>query len=129
MRTISLLLITLFCYLTANSQTLVEGGQFMDLIMPMNGSVASDASVWGDVKPRWTDNGVEDNVRSYWGGNIVRGEDGKYHMYIAGWPENSSRGHATWSSGSRIYHVVSDNVSGLYIEHAKGRKPRKVMVK
>lgn len=115
MRTISLLLITLFCYLTANSQTLVEGGQFMDLIMPMNGSVASDASVWGDVKPRWTDNGVEDNVRSYWGGNIVRGEDGKYHMYIAGWPENSSRGHATWSSGSRIYHVVSDNVSGPYV--------------
>lgn len=46
MRIISLLLITLFCYLTANSQTLVEGGQFMDLIMPMNGSVASDASVW-----------------------------------------------------------------------------------
>ena len=85
--------------MVANAQSLVAGGQFMDLIQPMPGSVSSSSSHWGDVKPRWTDNGVEDAVRSYWGGNIVKGEDGKYHMYIAGWPENSSRGHATWSSG------------------------------
>lgn len=100
--------------MVANAQSLVAGGQFMDLIQPMPGSVSSSSSHWGDVKPRWTDNGVEDAVRSYWGGNIVKGEDGKYHMYIAGWPENSSRGHATWSSGSRIYHIVADNPCGPY---------------
>lgn len=106
------------CFMTANiaanAQSLVAGGQFMDLIQPMPGSVTSTSSDWGDVKPRWKDNGMEDAVRSYWGGNIVKGDDGKYHMYVAGWPENSSRGHATWSSGSRIYHIVADNPCGPY---------------
>ncbi len=106
------------CFLAANmvvnAQPLVAGGQFMDLIQPMPGSVMSTSSDWGDVKSRWTDNGMEDAVRSYWGGNIVKGDDGRYHMYIAGWLENSSRGHATWSSGSRIYHIVADNPCGPY---------------
>lgn len=112
MRTISLLLITLFCYLTANSQTLVEGGQFMDLIMPMNGSVASDASVWGDVKPRWTDNGVEDNGKTIDTGIAEIGSNNIASIYytLSGTP------------------VAKPN-KGLYIEQAKDRKPRKVMVK
>ena len=105
------------------------GRQFMDLLQPMEGSVAATAADWGttageNTDPkylgtwegtlgRWKDNGIEDTERSYWGGNIVKGSDGKYHMYVAGWP-SATKGHMAWSSASRVYHVVSDNVWGPY---------------
>lgn len=99
----------------------------MDLLMPMEGSVAATeidwgttagentqyAGTWSGTLGRWKDNGIEDNERSYWGGNIVRGDDGKYHIYVAGWP-SATCGHMSWSSKSRVYHVVSDNVWGPY---------------
>ena len=109
---------------------LQTGGQFMDLLLPMEGSVAATESDWGtaageETNPRyagtwagtlgrWKDNGIEDIQRSYWGGNIIKGDDGKYHIYVSGWPESTARGHMAWSSASRVYHVVSDNVWGPY---------------
>ncbi len=105
--------------LSATAQTLVHGGQFMDRIQPLEGSVLS-ADVWGapGVRPRLVDNGIEDATFSYWGGNIVRDNDGKYHLNIAGWPESSRNGHATWSSGSMVYHATADNVYGPYTNTA-----------
>jgi len=98
------------------ADTIVKGGQFMDRILPMEGSNLTSEGIWGctDVKPRLVDNGLEDNTYSYWGGNIVLGDDGKYHLNVAGWPESSSRGHNTWSSGSMVYHAVSDTPYGPY---------------
>ena len=89
----------IICMMT-DAQNLITGGQFMDLLLPMEGSVAATGSDWGvtagentqyagtwtGTLGRWKDNGIEDTERSYWGGNIIQGEDGKYHMYIAGWP-------------------------------------------
>ena len=63
---------------------------------------------------RWKDNGIEDTERSYWGGNIVKGSDDKYHIYVSGWPESTAKGHMAWSSASRVYHVKSDKVWGPY---------------
>lgn len=113
-RTLLVMATTIAC-LATSAQTLVDGGQFMDRILPMEGNdLRSDT--WGapGVKPRLVDNGIEDNIYSYWGGNIVKGEDGRYHLNIAGWPENSSKGHNTWSSGSMVYHAVSDSPHGPY---------------
>lgn len=109
---------------------LTTGGQFMDLLLPMEGSIAATESDWGttageETNPkyagtwagtlgRWKDNGIEDTQRSYWGGNIIKGSDGKYHIYVSGWPESTARGHMAWSSASRVYHVISDNVWGPY---------------
>ena len=120
----------LFSALLMNAQTLATGGQFMDLLLPMEGSIAATASDWGttageNTEPkyagtwagtlgRWKDNGIEDTDRSYWGGNIIKGEDGKYHIYVSGWPESTPKGHMAWSSASRVYHVTSDNVWGPY---------------
>src|SRR5213595_2162182 len=55
-------------------------------------------SVWGSgaVGPRDPANGLEDNGASsgvgpqqqtnfYWDGKIIKGEDGKYHMYASHW--------------------------------------------
>lgn len=48
---------------------LVYGGRFMDrfLPMPVQGELTSET--WGadNVKPRYIDNGIEDNEWSYWG--------------------------------------------------------------
>lgn len=130
MNRVILLFVALTIILAADAQTLVKGGQFQDLILPMEGSVAATANDWGttpgeNTEPkwagkwtgtlgRWKDNGIEDNERSYWGGNIVRDDDGLYHLYVAGWPENSPRGHMVWSSQSRVYHVTAKNISGPY---------------
>lgn len=94
---------------------LVEGARFMDRFLAMpQGKLSSD--VWGakDVVPRYVDNGIEDDIRSYWGGNILLGEDGQYHLYVCGWPENSPKGHMFWPN-STVYHAVCDNSVGPFI--------------
>ena len=68
----------------ADWDKLVMGGRFMDrfLPMPVQGPLTSDT--WGaaQVKPRYIENGLEDNEWSYWGGNALLGEDGKYHLFV-----------------------------------------------
>lgn len=93
----------------------IEGGQFVDRILPMEGHQLS-SDTWGapGVIPRLVDNGIEDRTYTYWGGNIVKDENGLYHLNISGWPENSAKGFNTWSSGSMVYHAVSENVWGPY---------------
>jgi hypothetical protein len=94
---------------------LVPGGRFMDLFLPMPeiGKLTSDT--WGaaNVIPRDILNGIESTKYSIWGGNIVKGDDGKYHLLACGWLENSPRGHMTWRN-SIVFHTVSDNLSGPY---------------
>ena len=94
---------------------LVEGARFIDRFLPMPaGKLSSD--VWGakDVVPRYVDNGIEDDIRSYWGGNILLGEDNQYHLYVCGWPENFPKGHMFWPN-STVYHAVCKNSVGPFI--------------
>ena len=125
-----LTIFSLLVWIATDAQELVTGGQFMDLLLPMEGNVPATAEDWGttagsNTDPkyegswegtlgRWKDNGIEDATRSYWGGNIIKGSDGKYHIYVSGWPESTAKGHMAWSSASRVYHVKSDNVWGPY---------------
>lgn len=93
---------------------LVKGGRFVDRFLPMPaGQLSSDT--WGAeaVKPRLVENGIEDNVRSYWGGNILKDKDGKYHLFVCGWREDSPKGHHEWPR-SIVYHTVSSNRFGPY---------------
>lgn len=93
---------------------LVKGGRFADRFLPMpDGKL--DTHTWGaaQVVPRFTDNGIEDNKHSYWGGNILKGEDGMYHLFVCGWKENSPKGHHEWPN-SIVYHTVSKKLSGPY---------------
>ena len=77
---------------------LIEGARFMDRFLPMKGNILS-SDTWGatSVIPRYVDNGIEDRVWSYWGGNIQKAEDGQYHLFVCGWLENSSAGHMEWA--------------------------------
>lgn len=94
---------------------LVYGGRFMDrfIAMPVQGELTSET--WGadNVKPRYIDNGIEDNEWSYWGGNAVLGNDGKYHLFVCRWREDSRRGHREWSN-SIVVHAVADRSTGPY---------------
>lgn len=94
---------------------LVEGARFMDRFLPMPaGKLSSD--IWGakNVIPRYIDNGIEEDVRSYWGGNIIKDNAGQYHLYVCGWPENSPKGHMFWPN-STVYHAVCNNSIGPFM--------------
>ena len=83
---------------------------------PIRGQLTTD--VWGapNVLPRDPQNGLEDSTMKqwcYWDGQIVKGPDGKYHMFASRWDQ--SRGHNGWS-GSAAVHAVSDKPIGPYID-------------
>lgn len=96
-------------------EKLVEGGRFRDRFQPMPKGISIQPEDWGadPVRNRYKDNGIEDNVRSYWGGNVLHADDGKYHLYVCGWKESSAKGHMEWPN-SIVYHTVSDRAAGPY---------------
>lgn len=98
----------------AEWQYLVKGARFMDRLQPMKGNRLS-ANTWGvdSVRPRFVDNGIELPGTSFWGGNILKEADGKYHLFVCGWSENSPKGHMYWPN-STVYHAVSDKMEGPY---------------
>ena len=98
----------------AEWKQLVKGARFMDRFLPMKGNVLS-SDTWGAdcVLPCYVDNGIEDGIWSYWGGNIRKGEDGKYHLFVCGWLECSPKGHMEWPN-SYVFHTVSDNLTGPF---------------
>ena len=94
---------------------LVKGGRFADRFMPMpDGKLNSNTWGTAQVVPRFTDNGIEDSKRSYWGGNILKDDDGMYHLFVCGWKENSPKGHHEWPN-SIVYHTTSPRLSGPYV--------------
>ena len=105
---------------------LVPGARFIDRFQPMQGKRLQRAS-WGaeEVRRRLVDNGIEDPDWSFWGGNIVKGDDGKYHLFVAAWPEASPKGHGTWPN-SGVLHAVSDTPYGPFAQRdsiGKGHNP------
>ena len=84
--------------------------------IPIRGSLSKDA--WGSstVGPRDQSNGLEDSTIkkwNYWDGQIVKGTDGKWHMFASRWDQG--KGHGAWPTSLAI-HAVSDDVLGPYID-------------
>jgi len=94
---------------------LVRGGRFMDRFLPMPVRGELTQNTWGadNVVPRFIDNGIEDREWSYWGGNAILGADGKYHLFVCRWREDSQRGHHEWSR-SIVVHAEADVSTGPY---------------
>lgn len=103
-------------------EQLIEGARFMDRFLPMpKGTTAQ--GIWGtdSIQNRYVDNGIEDSKISFWGGNILQTKDGKYHLYVCGWPENSPKGHMFWKH-STVFHATCDNSTGPFkIENTVGK--------
>lgn len=98
----------------AEWQHLVKGARFMDRFLPMPDGIQVKG-IWGtdSVLNRYVDNGIELPGVSFWGGNILQDTEGKYHLFVCGWPENSPKGHMFWSN-STVFHAVSDRLTGPF---------------
>lgn len=75
----------------AGTKTLIDYFQPTPIICPLT------SNTWGatGVLPRNTCNGLEDATNSqwqYWDGKILRGPDGKYHLYAGRWPQKEGAG-------------------------------------
>ncbi len=94
------------------AQTLID----YFLPMPIVKSLKNDKWGCAAVGPRDIGNGLEDTTNSaysYWDGPIIKGPDGKYHMFASRWNQNG--GHWAWLSSIGI-HAVSDSIMGPYID-------------
>lgn len=108
-------------------KNLVKGGKFIDLFEPIPPIGQLTSAAWGavGVKPRYVENGIEESDWSYWGGNIMEGEDGKFHMFVCRWKENSPKGHHEWPN-SLVVHAEADSPMGPFKvvdEIGKGHNP------
>jgi hypothetical protein len=99
---------------------LAAGGNMMGyyLPMPMYQNRLESTGVWGvkNVVPRDIYNGIEDSSckkYSYWDGAIIKGKDGKYHLYCSRWDQ--SAGHNGWNNSVAVL-AVSDSIMGPYID-------------
>jgi len=104
-------------------KNIATGARFMDRFEPLASQGKRKSDTWGEdaVKPRDIKLGIEDPDWSYWGGNIVVGDDGKYHQFVCRWPENNPKGHGAWPK-SELVHAVSDHSFGPFkVQEAIGR--------
>tara|TARA_R110002167_G_scaffold143016_3_gene332191 strand:+ start:178 stop:633 length:456 start_codon:yes stop_codon:yes gene_type:complete len=94
---------------------LVRGGAFIDRFLPVPVRNKLVSNVWGakNVIPRNVDNGIEDAEYSYWGGNIIAGDDGENHLFVCRWREDEPKGHHIWWK-STVVHAVSNDPVGPY---------------
>ena len=84
------------------------------LPMPVQGKLTKE--IWGadNVLPRDPDNGLEDTTIKqwcYWDGQIIKGPDGRFHMFASRWDQ--AKGHNGWF-GSLAVHAVSNKAIGPY---------------
>lgn len=64
------------------------------------------------IVPIPKDNVQKDSAWNIWCGAMVRGKDGKYHLFYSRWPRQT--GHESWISHSQIAYAVADSPEGPY---------------
>jgi hypothetical protein len=104
----------LICLLVpaGDAQTLIDYFLPMPIVKPLR------SDKWGCAMTGKRDigNGLEDTTNrsfSYWDGPIIKGPDGKYHMFASRWNQNG--GHWAWLSSVGI-HAVSESIMGPYVD-------------
>lgn len=63
-----------------------------------------EARPWIFADPDWC----------HWCGSVIRGEDGRYHMFYSRWPRDNGRAMRGWLYVSEIAHAVADRPEGPY---------------
>lgn len=83
-----------------------------------------DALLFKDrIQPVTAENIFSDPEYYNWGASIIKGEDGKYHLFYSRWKKELK--FTAWLTHSEIAHAVSDSPEGpwKYVETAlKGRR-------
>jgi len=75
---------------------LAQTNEFFEKLLPTK----ADAGFWMDGY--WI-----------WCGSVIKGDDGKYHMFASRWPNPPGFG-PYWLTNSEIVHAVSDTAIGPY---------------
>lgn len=65
------------------------------------------------MMPAVTGGGLDLKDYWIWCSSVIRGEDGKYHMFASGWPKELGFG-SNWLFNCRILHAVSEVPQGPY---------------
>ena len=76
------------------------------------------------IQPIDENNILRDENYYNWGSSIVKGKDGKYHLFYAQMPKE--HGFRSWLTDGVISRATSDNPSGPYVHQEvvlKGRGP------
>src|SRR5690348_2211607 len=102
----------------AQAQENAPGKSIIDYFRPIPIAGLLSTDVWGAsvVGARDPKNGLEDVTMKqwdYWDGSIIKGPDGKYHMFGSRWAQE--KGHNGWYE-SKAVHAVSDNLMGPYVD-------------
>ena len=110
------LIVILFA--NGNESLAAAAKTLIDYFLPMPIYNHLDSDKWGcaAVGRRDIYNGLEDTTMSqysYWDGQIIKGQDGKFHMFASRW--NQTAGHNGWS-GSVAVHAVSNAICGPYVD-------------
>jgi hypothetical protein len=71
-----------------------------------------DKSLADRVAPIPMNNVQKDSAWNIWCGTMVKGYDGRYHLYYSRWPRQT--GHESWISHSQIAYAVADRPEGPY---------------
>ncbi|HEY5471138.1 MAG TPA: hypothetical protein VIK07_11500 [Bacteroidales bacterium] len=110
----------IFAIMIMSFSTLLQAQEktFIDYFLPtpVNGSLSGD--VWGasQVGPRDPKNGLEDTTArqwSYWDGQIIKGPDGRYHIFASRWDQ--AGGHMARGNSLAVY-AISNNLLGPYVD-------------
>ena len=64
------------------------------------------------IQPVPTNATFRDAQFNIWCGSMVRGDDGKCHLFYSRWPR--ALGHLAWVTHSEVAHAVADNPFGPY---------------
>jgi lysophospholipase L1-like esterase len=116
MKTLTRLCVLVTFNLVASAQAADK--TLIDYFLPMPIVSPLVSNVWGapGVFPRDPGNGLEDQTMKqwcYWDGQVIKGPNGKYHMFASRWDQ--AKGHSGWW-GSLAVHAVSEQVMGPYID-------------
>jgi len=104
--------------LTVGTSSQAADKTFIDYFLPMPIESSLESNVWGapGVFPRDPKNGLEDETMekwNYWDGQIIKGPEGKYHIFASRWDQ--AQGHRGWGRSLAV-HAVSDKVTGPYAD-------------
>ncbi len=75
-------------------------------------SIGDDYSLSELIQPIPYKNTLKDSSWNIWCGSMVKGYDGKYHLYYSRWPRQC--GHEGWISHSEIAYATANNPEGPY---------------
>ncbi|WP_209654568.1 glycoside hydrolase family protein [Mariniflexile gromovii] len=83
------------------------------LVILFSTSCSAQNQIFNNLKEAPVNGGLQMDDYWVWGSSVIKGEDGKYHMYASRWP-NFLPFHPGWMVASEIVHAVSDTPEGPY---------------